>query len=173
VLFRSYFNPNIHPAEEYVRRRDAASTYAAARGVDFVELSYDPEVWQRAVASSASRAERCRACYRLRLREVARWAAANGYDAASTTLTVSPYQDCDVIGQEGSDAAAEAHLGYVTRDFRDRYPEATRRARAEGMYRQNYCGCAPSEIEAQRERAERKQARAQARDGKDSQTPSR
>jgi hypothetical protein len=48
-------------------------------------------------------------------------------------------------------------------DFRERYPDATRRSRELGMYRQNYCGCAPSAAEAERDRAARKAARAAAR----------
>jgi len=158
-----FYNPNIHPQEEYERRRDVLIAYATRHGVDVVELPYDPAAWHRAVASSTSREERCLACYRLRLGETARWAAAHGHAAISTTLAISPYQDGEAIGREGASAAAQSSVEYLRRDFRDRYSEATRRSRDEGMYRQNYCGCAPSQAEAQGERAQRKEARAQAR----------
>jgi len=156
-----YANSNIHPAEEYERRRDTLRVYAEEAGVDVVELPYDPIAWFDAVAPLANAgAARCRACYRLRLAEAARYAADHGYDAIATTLTVSPYQDPDAIRAEGEHAAAEAGISYVHRDFRERYPDATRRSRELGMYRQNYCGCVLSEAEAKRERAERKAARA-------------
>ena len=156
-----FANPNIHPAEEYERRRDTLRRYAQTLGVDVVELQYDPIAWLDAVAPLANAgAARCRACYRLRLTRAARYAAEHGYDAIATTLTVSPYQDADAILAEGERAAAEAGVSYLHRDFRARYAEATRRSRELGMYRQNYCGCVLSEAEARRERAARKEARA-------------
>ena len=155
-----FANPNIHPAEEYVRRRDTLQAYAADAGVDVVELPYAPETWIDAVSPLANAgAARCRACYRLRLGAVARYAAAEGFDAIATTLTVSPYQDAEAIRVEGEAAAAGVGIVYVHRDFRERYADATRRSRELGMYRQNYCGCAISEAEAATDRAARKAAR--------------
>jgi len=156
-----YFNPNIHPAEEYERRRDTLANYARENGIDVVELEYDVDSWMEQVAPFArDAASRCRACYALRLGEVAAWAAANGFDAVSTTLTVSPYQDAEAIAEEGRAAAAREGVQFVARDFRERYPEATRRSRDLGMYRQNYCGCLLSDIEAREQRARRKAQRA-------------
>jgi predicted adenine nucleotide alpha hydrolase (AANH) superfamily ATPase len=156
-----FANPNIHPAEEYERRRDTLRLYAETVGVEVVELPYQPMAWLDAVAPLANAgAARCRACYRLRLTQAAGYAAEHGYDAIATTLTVSPYQDAEAILAEGEHAAAEAGVSYLHRDFRDRYSEATRRSRELGMYRQNYCGCVLSEAEARRERAARKAARA-------------
>lgn len=105
------------------------------------------------------RAARCRACYRLRLQEAARRAAEQGFEALSTTLAVSPYQYSDIIQEELERAAAEAGVKAVFEDFRPFYPEATRRSRDLGMYRQNYCGCLLSYTEAAAERAERKAER--------------
>lgn len=156
-----YWNPNIHPAEEYERRRDTLSAYAASAGIQVVELPYDPAAWFESVGRHArTPAERCRACYDLRLGEVARWAAEHGYDAIATTLTVSPYQDAGEIEKSGERAAAAAGIEYIGEDFRDRYPEATRRSRELEMYRQNYCGCVMSDVEAREQRAARKAERA-------------
>lgn len=105
------------------------------------------------------RAARCRACYRLRLQEAARRAAEQGFEALSTTLAVSPYQYSDIIQEELERAAAEAGVKAVFEDFRPFYPEATRRSRDLGMYRQNNCGCLLSYTEAAAERAERKAER--------------
>ena len=112
-------------------------------------LAVDPE----------KRAARCRACYRLRLEEAAQRAAEGGFEALSTTLAVSPYQYTDIIREELERAAAQAGVRAVFEDFRPFYPEATRRSRELGMYRQNYCGCAISDLEASAERAERKAQR--------------
>ena len=152
-----YANPNIHPAEEYVRRRDTLVDYAADAGIKVVELAYEPEAWERDVAPLAGEAAvRCRACYALRLGMAARYAAYNGFDALATTLTVSPYQDHEGIAQAGRESAAGAGIRWVDRDFRARYSDATRRSRELGMYRQNYCGCRFSQMEADQQRAARK-----------------
>ena len=156
----AFANPNIHPAEEYERRRDTLLEYAERAGVHVVELPYDREAWDAAVAPLATQGqERCRACYRLRLTMAARFASEHAFDALATTLTVSPYQHHDAISQEGQRAAAEAGVAWLDRDFRDRYPDATKRSRELGMYRQNYCGCVFSRTEAEEQRAERKARR--------------
>lgn len=152
-----YANPNIHPAEEYARRRDTLLAYTRAAGIAVTELPYEPEAWAAATAGLEPPA-RCHACYRLRIGMAAEEAARGGYEAVATTLTVSPYQDPDAIRAMGEEACAEAGVAFLVTDFRDAYPEATRRSRALGMYRQSYCGCAPSKAEADAERAARREA---------------
>lgn len=154
-----FSNSNIHPAEEYARRRDTLMAYAEERGLRTVALAYRPDEWLGAVAEAATREDRCSACYRHRLTETARWARDHGCDSLATTLTVSPYQDANRIEVEAETAATTTGLVYAGRDFRDRYREATARSRELGMYRQNYCGCAMSEAEARLEREARKAAR--------------
>jgi hypothetical protein len=99
---------------------------------------------------------------------VALWAAQNGYDAVATTLTVSPYQDAESISEEGRRACESAGLLYLERDYRGLYGQATRRSREYGMYRQNYCGCLMSEVEAREERVAKKARRQSGRDAQDS-----
>lgn len=154
-----YANPNIYPPEEYERRRDTLAAYADDAGIKGFELAYEPEVWREAT-EGLEKPERCRACYRLRIGLVAEEAARRGFDAVATTLTVSPYQDPEGIREAGEEVCARAGVRFLVTDFRDRYPEATRRSRELGMYRQNYCGCAPSKEEAAAERAARKAERA-------------
>lgn len=154
-----YANPNIHPAEEYEHRRDTLLAHAQDADIDVIEPPYDPSAWARATAGAASKEERCRACYRLRIGMVAREAVRSGYDAVATTLTVSPYQNAEAIAEEGLAVCAEAGVHFLVTDFRERYPEATRRSRELGMYRQNFCGCGPSMTEAEAEREERRAAR--------------
>jgi predicted adenine nucleotide alpha hydrolase (AANH) superfamily ATPase len=154
-----YANPNIAPAEEYARRLDTLRAYADSIGAKVVEIEYDPDLWATAVAGAATRAQRCRACYRVRLDLVARYAVDNGIDAIATTLSVSPYQDADAIRDEAREAAAAAGIDYVGDDYRERFPAATQRSRELGMYRQNYCGCLPSREEAQADREARKATR--------------
>ena len=90
-------------------------------------------------------------------------AAEQGFDGIGTTLSVSPYQYTQVIEQEVRRAAEREGIEGVFEDFRPYYDEATRRSRALGMYRQNYCGCRISDEEATAERAEHKAQRAAAK----------
>lgn len=154
-----YANPNIHPADEYERRLMVLREYLADSTVDLVELPYEPETWAEATTGLVP-PERCRACYRLRIGLVAAEAARLGYDAVATTLSVSPYQDQKAIAEEGELACSHFGVRFMAVDFRDRYAEATRRSRELGMYRQNYCGCAPSMKEAEEDRERRRRERA-------------
>ncbi len=161
-----YANPNIHPAEEYRRRRDTLLAYAGGHGIEVIEEPYDPVAWMQAVAGlEREPARRCRACFELRLGIAARTAASLGMDAIATTLTVSPYQDQRAVAEAGEAAAAAAGIAYIDADFRDRYSEATRRSRELGMYRQNYCGCMLSDIEAEQGREARRAERRARREG--------
>jgi predicted adenine nucleotide alpha hydrolase (AANH) superfamily ATPase len=163
----AYANPNIHPAEEFARRRDTLLAYASQRSIDVDVLPYDPDDWRVAVAGvEDDRSQRCRRCLALRLGMTARHAREQGFDAVATTLTVSPYQDPATIREAGEAACAEAGVAFLVTDFRDRYPEATRRSRELGMYRQNYCGCEPSRVEAEGQRERRRVERKAAAEAK-------
>lgn len=140
------------PTPEEARR---ISSYREA-----VEGGASPEAALTLAVDPALRKRRCRLCYRARLEATAAYAAANGFTAIGTTLSVSPYQYTDVIHEEVERAAAKAGLEPCFEDYRPHYDEATRRSRARGMYRQNNCGCRISDLEAQAERAQRKAQRA-------------
>jgi predicted adenine nucleotide alpha hydrolase (AANH) superfamily ATPase len=88
---------------------------------------------------------RCRACFRDRLSATALKASRMGLRAFSTTLSVSPYQDQDLIREAGEMAAAAGGVEFVYRDFTGLYRESVRISREAGMYRQPYCGCVFSE----------------------------
>lgn len=139
----------------------AASTLKAHATYETgIDPEFDPVRDPRFAHLYNNRDDRCRACYRLRLEELARYAHDHGYDAIGTTLSVSPYQYTSIIKEE-LERAASLHEGLtaVFEDYRPYYPNATKRSRDIGMYRQNYCGCAFSDKEAQAERAARKAAR--------------
>lgn len=111
-----------------------------------------------------ARQARCRACYRMRFEETARYAAEHGFGSIGTTLSVSPYQYTAIIREELERAANKAGVRASFVDYRPYYDNATQRSRAAGMYRQNYCACRFSEEEARVERDLRKQARKSAKE---------
>lgn len=91
--------------------------------------------------------KRCKHCYSLRLEETARTAKNNGFDAFSTTLLVSPYQDFEIIVQTGRELAERYNIEFFFEDFRPGYRDAMKVSRKMGLYRQKYCGCVFSRIE--------------------------
>lgn len=158
-----YSNPNIHPQGEYEHRLETLEEHVTKpQGLELIKDAYDPDTWEREVGVyGTDRENRCRACYRMRLERTARMACERGFDAISTTLTISPYQFTDVILQELEEAASRHGLQALGRDFRDCYPQTTSRSHELGMYRQNYCGCRFSIAEAAAERATAKERREQ------------
>lgn len=124
----------------------------------------DTEEGRAPSEARAAREARCRACYRLRFEEAARYAREHGFAAVGTTLSVSPYQYTRIIREELERACEREGVEARFADYRPYYDEATRRSREDGMYRQNYCGCRFSNAEAAAERDERKAARRAARE---------
>lgn len=166
----AYMNSNIHPEDEYQRRLETMLAFAKDQGIPVVEGVYDPQAWANEAAvfgtDPETRPQRCRACYRIRFEEAAQYAAEHGFDAVATTLSVSPYQYTEVIREELERACATHGVAAVFQDYREQYPETTRRSKELGMYRQNYCGCAFSKIEAAEEREARKAEREAAKAAK-------
>lgn len=164
-----FCNPNIQPRAEHDRRLSTLRAWAEAEGVEVVEGEVPEADWEAEAGAFGAcegpvRQERCRACYRLRFAESARWAADHGFGALGTTLSVSPYQYADIIAEELQRACAEVGIEPFFEDYSPFYAEATRRSREAGMYRQNYCGCRFSAAEAAEQRAARKAERQAARE---------
>lgn len=161
----AYLNSNIAPESEYHHRLETLLNWVNKQGIPVIEGPYEPARWQKAIAqmwdgSPEHREQRCRACYRLRIEELARYAHENGFEGIGTTLSVSPYQYTSIIEEELVRAAAcYDDIVAVFEDYRPYYPQATQRSRDLGMHRQNYCGCVYSDKEAAQERADRKAAR--------------
>jgi len=139
-----FFNHNIHPYREYVQRRDTVREYAERTGlqIDYLD-EYRLEEFLAATASDPS--NRCTYCYRSRLKETARIASEQGFDAFSTSLLYSRYQKHDVIREIGEKCAAEFGIPFLYRDFRPGWNEGIRISKEMGLYRQQYCGCIYSE----------------------------
>lgn len=154
-------NPNIQPVEEHDRRLRELERWCAATGIPLIEAEEDREAWDRGVAPIGARARerRCRACYALRLAEACRVARREGFTHVATTLAVSPYQLFETCNEVLERLAASRGLTPVIRDWRPWYPEATRRSRELGMYRQSYCGCRFSAAEAAIDRARQRDER--------------
>lgn len=149
-----WYNPNIHPYQEYVARRDTLMQYAPSIGMELrVIEEYGLRDFVRAVAEDID--HRCAHCYELRLDRAARYAKEHGFAAFSTTLLVSPYQNHEGLIAAGERAAEKFGVAFLYRDFRVGFREGQAKARELGMYMQKYCGCVFSEEDRYRKQIAR------------------
>ncbi|MBU1006449.1 MAG: epoxyqueuosine reductase QueH [Candidatus Omnitrophica bacterium] len=142
-----YYNPNIHPPSEYKRRRDVLAEAAKKIGFEVIYAPYKMEEYFRETAFKENPVERCGLCWRLRLSETADFAVKNGFNAFTTTLLISPYQDHAVVKAIAEDIAREKHIDFYYEDFRKGFKESQEEAKKQDLYRQKYCGCVFSELE--------------------------
>ena len=105
----------------------------------------DPAPWLRAVAGREE--GRCLFCWRMRLRKTAELARELGYEAFSSSLLYSRYQNHEVIRKLGDSIAADLGIAFVYADFRPFWQEGIRISKEWGIYRQQYCGCIYSEYD--------------------------
>ena len=139
-----WFNPNIHPYQEYKARRDTLIDYGGQIGVDVRVLEdYGLRAFVRAVASDID--HRCAHCYTIRLGTAAKYAADNGFRAFTSSLLISPYQNHELLKTVGEAMARRYGVEFLYRDFRPGFRAGQAKARDLGLYMQKYCGCVFSE----------------------------
>ncbi len=142
-----YYNPNIHPSQEYTKRLKTFEEFCQEEDINYIVADYNPRDYFDKVRFHLPEGERCLDCYRLRLKVTAKQAAEDDYEAITTTLLVSPYQNFEKIMEIGRNVAHENNLKFVGQDFRQNYRHSVEESRNRGMYRQGYCGCLFSEME--------------------------
>ena len=140
-----WFNPNIHPYMEYKQRRDCLKEYTKSIEVEAIfQEDYGLKEFCKNVIGDLEK--RCKNyCYLVRLEQTAKYAKENGYDAFSTTLLVSPYQNQKAILEVANQMAKKYGVEFLERDFRVGFRQGQAKARELGLYMQKYCGCVFSE----------------------------
>ena len=138
-----FYNPNIHPMQEYTRRLETAHRVAEELRFHLEEAPYIPEEWFRETDTLKDEPEggkRCAVCFRLRLNKTYLHTLDSGYDAFTTTLTVSPHKSAELINKIGQEIGKDK---FLMRDFKKRegFKRSIELAKQWKLYRQNYCGC--------------------------------
>jgi hypothetical protein len=141
-----WYNPNIHPFIEYKNRLEALKQYS--KMID-LEVIYNDIYGLRDFTTNVINDlnNRCDYCYRSRLESTAKYAKENGFDAFSTTLLISPYQQHDKIKDICNELSIKYDIKFIYKDFRTNFKEGQNKAREIGLYMQKYCGCIFSEEE--------------------------
>ncbi len=141
-----FFNPNIHPYQEYLKRLESLKQYSERVGLKMIyREEYLLEEFLRNVSDRVE--ERCRYCYSIRLETTAREAKRLGFDQISTTLLQSTHQDHSLIKETGKRLAKENGVLFYYEDFRQGWRKGLEVSKTMGLYRQQYCGCIYSEKE--------------------------
>ena len=151
-----FFNPNISPEEEFLKRYSELIRFVDERfggKIAVICPPWDPEEYLSAVSGLEDipeGGERCFRCYSLRLEATARAAAEGGFDYYCTTLSLSPYKNAEVLYEIGSHIGEKLGVRYLPSDFKkkDGYKRSVELSREYGLYRQDFCGCTFSEAQA-------------------------
>jgi len=147
-----FYNPNIHPGQEYRRRLEAANQVAKELNFPLTVAPYIPEDWFREVSGLENEPEggrRCEVCFRIRLKKTYLYMIDNGWDVFTTTLTISPHKSADVVNRIGWEVGGDR---FLARDFKknEGFRRAIELSNRWSLYRQNYCGCIYSMSEKRR-----------------------
>jgi predicted adenine nucleotide alpha hydrolase (AANH) superfamily ATPase len=145
-----FFNPNIYPPAEYMRRLAVALQVCKEHGIILVEGQYEPVQWALEVSGFEKEPEggaRCLKCYEMRLLKTAQRAKELGMEFITTTLTISPHKDAAVINKIGKSVAPGVFLEYNFKK-EEGFKKANEFAKDHNLYRQHYCGCEYSLQEA-------------------------
>ncbi len=152
-----FYNPNIDPESEYTKRivelQRLIDSMHMKHPVSFLAGPYDRDKFY-AMAKGLEKVkeggERCFRCYELRLREAARLAAEGGYDYFTTTLSISPHKNAAKLNEIGNRLGEEYGVAYLPSDFKKKngFKRSIELSAKYNLYRQNYCGCIFSKMEA-------------------------
>lgn|SRR5690554_3323715 len=139
-----WFNHNIHPYTEYQKRLATLRDFVTKNNISYIEKDeYDLDRFiQNAVFRES---KRCISCYYERLKYTAIVAKKGKFDAFTSTLLYSKYQDHQLMIEIAESLAKEYDVKFFYQDFREYWKEGIELSKAEGMYRQQYCGCIYSE----------------------------
>ena len=147
-----FYNPNIHPSNEFKKRETYTKYLFKKEKSLFIRHRSPAEEFFLITSIFPEAPARCEACWMLRLRKTAEFAKKKRFNAFTTTLLASPYQNHEKIKAIGEYLAKEQEIDFYYRDFRVFFKEAHAQARRDGVYCQNYCGCVFSMIEREEEK---------------------
>jgi predicted adenine nucleotide alpha hydrolase (AANH) superfamily ATPase len=142
-----FYNPNIHPREEYELRKQENIRFAEKEGVPFVDADYDTDNWfarAKGLEWEPERGARCTMCFDMRFDRTALYAHEHGFPVITSCLGLSRWKDMDQINASGERVAAKyPGITYWTYNWRklggaSRMVEISKR---EQFYQQEYCGC--------------------------------
>lgn len=145
-----FYNPNIFPREEYLKRKAEVVKVCTEWQVPIVDHDEDADRWHEVVAegfaNSPEGGERCEMCFKFRLAKAAEFAAKNGFGYFSSSLTSGRNKRAEIIHPIGHNFAKIYKIKFHDVDWKKdgRQEKGRKMVEERGIYRQNYCGCEKS-----------------------------
>lgn len=145
-----YYNPNIHPTNEYLKRKEEQlrfiKEFKSINKISFLDSDYNPELFfeiSKGLEKEKEGGIRCSKCYLLRMEKTAKIAKEKSFNYFGTTLTVSPYKNAEKINHIGKYLEDKYKVKFLYSDFKKRngYKESIALSKEYNLYRQDYCGC--------------------------------
>ena len=142
-----FYNPNIHPIEEYEIRKNENKRFCDKLGFECIDGDYDKDNWFeriKGLEDEPERGKRCTQCFDMRFERSALFAQENGFGVYATTLGISRWKDMEQINSSGL-RAAKRYEDVSYWDFNWRKQGGSSRmveiSKREEFYKQEYCGC--------------------------------
>ncbi|MDD5043191.1 MAG: epoxyqueuosine reductase QueH [Patescibacteria group bacterium] len=141
-----FYNPNIFPEEEYLKRKAEVVRVCREWGIPMIDMDYEPADWEEAIRGLENEPEggaRCAACFNLRLERAARYGKDNSFDYFGTSLTSGHNKKAEVINPIGLELGERYGIKFYEADWKTvgRQERAQKMIAERKIYRQNYCGC--------------------------------
>lgn len=142
-----FFNPNIYPKEEYLKRKNEIWQYAARLGLEITDGDYNYTEWRKGAVGMENmpeRSNRCQYCFNMRMLRSAKFAAQHGITLFTTTLASSRWKDFEQILSAGRYAASQVEgVTFWEQNWRKGglYERRNQLLKIENFYNQQYCGC--------------------------------
>lgn len=152
-----FYNPNIHPFEEYQMRLFDVERSCEQLGIPLIEGEYNLSAWlegSKGLEDAPEKGERCSYCFDFRLEKSAQIAIDTHCVEFTSTLLASPMKSQDELFKQGEAIAAKHNLSFLPIDVRSNGGTQTQNklAKEANLYRQNYCGCLYA-LKTQREKS--------------------
>lgn len=142
-----FYNPNIHPRQEYILRKEENLEFARKYNIPFIDDDYDTRNWFDRVKGQEwepERGKRCSSCFDMRFYKTAEYASNNDFSLISSTLGISRWKDMNQINQSGLKAVSHFNdIDYWTFNWRKNKGSENmiKISKKEKFYMQEYCGC--------------------------------
>jgi len=153
-IYLLFYNPNITEEGEYIRRKNTQERFIfdfnerikTLNRVTYIEGLYEPEIFLETVKGLEEEPEggaRCSLCFKMRLEKAAEMTVLKDCEYFSTTLSVSPHKDFELIQKIGVDIGMRYKISFLAVDLKKQggYQKSIEMSKTYDLYRQNYCGC--------------------------------
>lgn len=141
-----FYNPNIYPEDEYIKRKKDVIKMCKLWNVPIVDIDFNPDLWNKAVKGLEDQPEsgnRCTACFAHRLIKTVEYAVSNNFDCFASSLTSGRNKKAKIINKIGLNLALQNNIKFLEEDWKKggRQEIGINLVSKHDIYRQDYCGC--------------------------------